>query len=121
MTRENQEITLASDLGVSIRSGNDISDVLMASLEHGGLILTETDLCSEFFDLRTGLAGEALQKFVNYHAKVAIVVSGRDSYGERFSELMREHNTHPLVRFFASEDDAKAWLHTSQPKGAGDK
>ena len=105
-----QEITFASSLGISIKSGNDVSDMLMASLEHGGLILTEADLCPEFFDLRTGLAGEALQKFVNYQARIAIVMASSDSHGERFSELMYEHTVHPLIRFFTSEDEAKAWL-----------
>jgi len=30
-----------------------------------GIILREEDLAPEFFDLRSGLAGELLQKFVN--------------------------------------------------------
>src|SRR5690554_5524367 len=37
------------------------------------IILNKPALCEEFFDLRTGLAGEILQKFINYHIKVAIV------------------------------------------------
>jgi hypothetical protein len=107
---EYNEFAVASELGISIRSPNDISNVLLASLENGGLILTESELCPEFFDLRTGLAGEALQKFANYRARVAFVVKQHDSHGERFSELMREHSRHPLVRFFGSDGDAKAWL-----------
>jgi hypothetical protein len=94
----------------TIRSLSDISDALGASLKQGGLIVTEADLCPEFFDLRTGLAGEVLQKFVNYRARLAIILSDSGAYGERFSELVFEHRRHPVVRFFGSEADARKWL-----------
>lgn len=112
---EQRNFAIASDLGLSIRSANDISDVLVACMDHGGLVLTQSELCPEFFDLRTGLAGETLQKFANYHARVAIVVERDDSIGERFMELMREHRTHPLVRFFSSGGEAESWLQTALP------
>ena len=107
---DNSKYAPASAPGIAIRSANDISDVLMASLQNSGLILTESELCPEFFDLSTGLAGEALQKFVNYQARVAIVVPDRDSHGDRFRELMHEHRRHPLVRFYTSVEEAAAWL-----------
>ena len=94
----------------TIRSFKDIPDALVASMEQGGLIVSEADLCSEFFDLRTGLAGELLQKFVNYGARLAIVLSDSKAYGERFSELVYEHRTHAVIRFFGSESDARQWL-----------
>jgi hypothetical protein len=94
----------------TIRSLSDISNALAASLKQGGLIVTEADLCPEFFDLRTGLAGELLQKFVNYRARLAIILSDSGVYGERFSELVYEHRQHPVVRFFGSESDARKWL-----------
>jgi hypothetical protein len=94
----------------TIRSVNDISPALGASVKQGGLVVTEGDLCPEFFDLRTGLAGEVLQKFVNYRARLAIVLADPQAHGERFGELVYEHRTHALVRFFATESDARAWL-----------
>ena len=109
MTEESR-FAVASELGLAICSANDVSEALVACIEYSGLLFTESELCPEFFDLRTGLAGEALQKFANYRARVAIVVEKYDAYGNRFRELMYEHRTHPLVRFFASEEAAKAWL-----------
>ena len=94
----------------TIRSFNDIPDALVASVEQGGLVVTEADLCLEFFDLRTGLAGELLQKCVNYGARLAIVLPDPKAYGERFSELVYEHRTHAVIRFFSSESDARQWL-----------
>lgn len=110
---KNHHILTARESGLSIRSSTDVSVVIGACLDADGLILTEEDLGAEFFDLRTGLAGEVLQKFVNYRLHVAIVVPRPELHGERFVELAREHATHPMVRFFRTENAARAWLATS--------
>lgn len=95
---------------MQILAAGDISSALSASVEAGGLILDEKDLSPDFFDLRTGLAGEVLQKFTNYRARLAIVVANAAAYGSRFSELAYEHRTHKAVRFVGSETLARQWL-----------
>jgi len=109
---EERTILIASDSGIAIRSFNDISDALAACFPAKGLILAESDLAPEFFDLRTGLAGELFQKFTNYKKRVAIVLPEPKVYGERFSELAFEHASHSMIRFVRSQDEAKAWLET---------
>jgi Domain of unknown function (DUF4180) len=104
-------IVIASENGISIRSYADISAAVGASLGRR-LILSEDDLGPDFFDLYTGLAGELIQKFVNYRVRVAIIVPKPDAYGERFSELAYEHASHPTVRFVRSIDEAKHWLQS---------
>ena len=94
----------------TIRSSSDINDALVKGIGQGGVVATEEDLCPEFFDLRTGFAGELLQKFVNYRVRLAVVISDPSAYGERFSELVSEHATHGSVRFFRFEEDARLWL-----------
>jgi hypothetical protein len=37
------------------------------------IILNKSAICEDFFQLKTKLAGEVLQKFVNYHVRLAIV------------------------------------------------
>lgn len=37
------------------------------------LIVDKSCILEEFFNLRTGVAGNILQKFINYHKKIAIV------------------------------------------------
>ena len=107
---EARRILIASDSGISIRSFSDVSDAIGACFGAAGLILAESDLSPEFFDLRSGLAGEALQKFVNYRVRVAIVLPDPQAYGERFSELAYEHRSHSMIRFVRSKDEANAWL-----------
>lgn len=94
-----------------IDSSNDIPDALAASIDGGGLVLDEKQFGPDFFDLRTGLAGELFQKFTNYRARLAIVVADESAYGSRFSELIHEHRTHKQARFFTSAQLARQWLN----------
>jgi hypothetical protein len=95
----------------TISSPADIADALGASIDAGGIVLDEMQLGPDFFDLRTGLAGEVFQKFTNYRARLAIVVADESAYGSRFSELIYEHRSHKQVRFFASAQRARQWLN----------
>jgi Domain of unknown function (DUF4180) len=107
---EGCKILVASDSGISIRSFRDISDAITACFGTDGLILTEDDLAQEFFDLRSGLAGELFQKFINYKLRMAIVLPAPEAYGERISELAYEHKSHNMIRFVRSKDEAETWL-----------
>lgn len=103
-------ILVASDAGISIRSSADIQDALAACSGSQGLILTQDDLAPDFFDLRTGLAGELFQKFINYKIRLAIVLPNPEDYGERVAELAYEHRSHCMIRLVRSIDGATAWL-----------
>jgi hypothetical protein len=72
---------------VTLQSPKEISAALSVSLEHGGAVVTEQDLSPDFFNLRTGFAGELLQKFVNYRARLAIVLP--DPPAQRLSVCSR--------------------------------
>ncbi|WP_198650539.1 DUF4180 domain-containing protein [Saccharospirillum mangrovi] len=87
-----------------------ISDLLGQASEHGYLLIDEANLPTEFFTLRSGLAGDIFQKFVNYQMALAVLVKDPSVYGDRVVELVREHQRHPLVRFFSDADSAKTWL-----------
>ena len=95
---------------IEIRSMTDIADAISRGLERGALLIDESNLCQEFFDLRSGLAGEQFQKAVNYGTPLAIVISDPQKYGDRFNELVHEHRRHALVRFFPTDFEARKWL-----------
>jgi Domain of unknown function (DUF4180) len=107
---EQYKIILAADAGIFIDSFPTISDAVGKCYSSAGLILTEQDVSPEFFNLRSGLAGELFQKFTNYRLHLALVLQNTDAYGERFSELVLEHRTHPMIRFFNSVDEARAFV-----------
>lgn len=97
-------------MGHRITSMNDITPAIEAAFVCNGLLLADADLGEEFFNLRTGLAGELFQKFVNFRLPLAVVIPHHSSHGDRFSELVHEHRSHPLVRFFPSTELAAEWL-----------
>ncbi|MEW6128922.1 MAG: DUF4180 domain-containing protein [Acidobacteriota bacterium] len=107
---EEPKIIKASDVGIFIRTVGDISDAIAAALGAEGLMLTENELGQEFFDLRSGIAGEFFQKLVNYRIRAAIVLPNPERFGERFSELAYEHASHPMIRVVATQEVANIWL-----------
>jgi Domain of unknown function (DUF4180) len=109
---EERKIIVAADSGIAIRSLEDIPNAIGQCFGAEGLMITDHDLSPEFFNLRTGIAGEFFQKCTNYQLRLAIILQDPSAYGERFSELTYEHKKHPMIRFFDSETDAKAWLST---------
>ena len=106
-------ILVAADAHIRLETVQDIPDLIGACWGMDGLILHESDLASGFFDLRTGLLGELFQKCTNYGLRLAVVVLEPARHGERFSELVHEHRTHKMIRFFASTDEAKTWLSSA--------
>ena len=70
-------------------------------------------LPSEFFQLRTGFAGEFVQRLVNSRLRSAAVFDPVGSYLERFREFLLEARRHPQFRAFDSPRDALAWLAAS--------
>jgi hypothetical protein len=110
---EKNKIIVAADADIFIDSFEAISDAVGKCYSAEGLLLTESDVSPEFFNLRSGLAGELFQKFANYQIRLAIVVKDSAAYGERVSELIFEHRNHSSIRFFNSLTDAKSWLEAS--------
>ena len=113
-----KRMIVAAEAGIAIRSMSDVSDAIAATFGSAGLVLTEFDLCPEFFDLKTGLAGELFQKFTNYQLRLAIVVPNPERYGDRFSELAREHRIHNDIRIVRTRDEADAWIRNFRSDSA---
>jgi Domain of unknown function (DUF4180) len=105
-------VIVAADHNLRIDAMSDIQLLLEAafSADADGVLLTQSDLAIEFFDLRSGLAGELFQKCTNYRLRLALVVAQPATHGERFNELAREHARHTRIRFFAIESEALEWL-----------
>jgi len=60
---------------IIIRKTQDALNILAKSGYRGSdnIILHEKNILSDFFELRSGLAGDILQKFSNYKVRLAIV------------------------------------------------
>jgi hypothetical protein len=109
---------IAAEAGIAIGSLSDIATALGAAFGHRGLLLTESDLSPEFFDLKTGLAGELFQKFTNYRLRLVFVVADPQRYGDRFTELAREHRAHDAIRIVRTREAADDWIDSLPPDSA---
>ena len=76
------------------------------------LLLDRSALLPAFFDLRTGIAGDFVQKLTQYGIRLACVVPDLSAQPERFQEFAREANRGSRARFFESRNGAVAWLET---------
>ena len=66
-----------------------------------------------FFDLSTGVAGELVQKLVNYGVRMAAVVPDLSAHSRPFQDFAREANVGRRFRFFATRAEAVAWLEAA--------
>ena len=99
------EILPESDL---ITSPDDILDI-MAEIGYNGsnkLIIHDKNLHQDFFDLKTGLAGEILQKFSNYRMKLAIIRDFSGFKSKSLKDFMRESNSRGIICFVDSLEKA---------------
>lgn len=70
------------------------------------LVLPKAALSEDFFRLSTGLAGEVLQKFVNYQMKAAIVGDFSAYTSKPLQDFIRESNRGRTVFFLPTEKEA---------------
>lgn len=107
----NKYIEFASDLR-KLSSEQDVVDCISICMENDVYtIILHSDVLSEnFFNLKTGLAGMALQKFINYHVKVAVIIEEVEKLNERFKEMIMEANKGNHFRTFKNIEDAEIWI-----------
>lgn len=77
---------------------------------NGKLLIQSHHLTDDFFNLKSGLAGEFLQKMSNYSIKAAIVLDQSHLEHPRFREMVSESNRQGLIVYFKDQNLAEAWL-----------
>lgn len=78
------------------------------------IILDSTALTVQFFDLKTRLAGEVLQKFSTYQMKLAIIGDFLHVSSKSLRDFIYESNTGRDIFFVASEAQAVSRLAGSE-------
>lgn len=105
-------------------SGDDvhITDVqsaldLIASVKYetdcNRIAISKAALAPEFFDLSTKIAGEILQKFVQYYTKLAIIGDFSAYTSKALRDFIIECNRGNHIFFVADEAEAVSYLTRS--------
>jgi hypothetical protein len=82
---------------------------LMADLyyqNYDTIILHEATIAPTFFDLKTGIAGEILQKFSNYRMRLAIVGNFATYNSKSLNDFIFESNKNKQINFVGSIEEA---------------
>ncbi|MBR9920471.1 MAG: DUF4180 domain-containing protein [Bacteroidetes bacterium] len=95
-----------------IHSTQDAAELLMNCLYSGTnkMILKHTNLDESFFNLKTGLAGDILQKFSTYDGYLAIVGDFSEVKSDSLRAFIRESNKVRRINFVGSVEEGYAVL-----------
>ncbi len=105
---KNKAIAEVISRGIVINNIEDGID-LVGDVYYQGfdkVILHEKNITPEFFDLKTKMAGEILQKFSNYRVRLIIVGDFTRYDSKSLKNFIFESNNGRMVNFLGSFDDA---------------
>lgn len=90
---------------------NNVQDVLdlfgeLYGQYYDGIILYEKNITPDFFDLKTKMAGEILQKFSNYRIRLVIVGDWSKYTSRSLEAFITESNRGKTVNFSSSPTEA---------------
>jgi hypothetical protein len=97
---------------IIISSSSDILDI-MGNIGYENcsrIIIHAESFSGEFFDLRTGVAGDILQKFSNYRMRLSIVGDFSCLTSRSWRDFIRESNRGRTVNFHPTIDEALTGL-----------
>lgn len=107
-------VMLCAPDGSPIADASSATDVIGEALgERAELVAIPAErLAPEFFDLRTGVAGDIAQKFVNYHVRLAIVgdIAGHLDTSKSLSSWVAESNRGTDLWFCPTFDNLRERL-----------
>ncbi len=106
------KIALLKSDKIIIHETQDALDLMAEAGFHNShkIILNEKHLAPEFFDLKTRIAGEILQKFSTYNFQLAIVGDFSIYTSKSLRDFIFESNRYGRINFVSSLEEAKERL-----------
>lgn len=89
-----------------VQSALDLIAMVHYQADSERIVLNKSLLNESFFDLKTRLAGEILQKFINYRVKVAIVGDFSVYTSKSLKDFIYESNNGNDIFFLPTEEQA---------------
>lgn len=109
------DIAVVKSSEILIRDVQSALD-LMATVQYEAgcnrIVINKSLLSESFFDLKTRLAGEILQKFINYRVKVAIIGDFSVYSSQSLKNFIYECNRGTDIFFLPTEQQAIEKLNT---------
>ncbi|MBB6131273.1 DUF4180 domain-containing protein [Mucilaginibacter lappiensis] len=93
---------------IEINNAQDALDILAncAYQDARRIVMYQENITEDFFDLKTTLAGDILQKFSNYNVKLAIVGDFSKYSSKSLRDFIYESNKATRISFVATKEEA---------------
>ena len=107
--KENINVVKIEDERILIFDEQSALDVFMSLAYETGenrFIISKDNLIEDFFDLRTKIAGEVLQKIINYRMKLAIIGDFSKYKSKSLRDFIYECNSGRYIFFVENESEA---------------
>lgn len=95
-----------------LQSSLDLMATIRYETDSDRFVIHKAAINEQFFDLRTKLAGDILQKYINYQMKIAIVGDFSVYDSKSFKDFMFECNKGKDIFFLPTEEAAVEKLAT---------
>ncbi|EJQ44525.1 hypothetical protein IEE_02715 [Bacillus cereus BAG5X1-1] len=89
-----------------VQSALDLMATVQYEADSKRIIIKKSLISESFFDLKTRLAGDILQKFINYRVKIAIVGDFSMYTSKSLKDFIYECNKGKDIFFLATEQQA---------------
>lgn len=105
-------VVLSSETPIITDAQSALDMIASVGYEHNvtKIAINKAAVSEDFFRLSTGLAGEVVQKFVNYGYRIAIIGDFSSYTNKPLREYIYECNNGKHLSFVADEDEAVAKL-----------
>lgn len=111
--RGGSKVAVISSEEIIIANLNDALD-LMADVRYNDcdkMLLRKEQITEDFFELKTRLAGDILQKYTNYEMRIAIVGEFSGYNSKSLNDFIYECNQGSRVFFKSTDEEALDALH----------
>jgi len=108
-----QNITVVQSEDIVFHNAEDAAELLMNCRynDSESIIIYEHNLPPAFFDLKTKLAGDILQKFSTYNGRLAIIGDFSKYDSKSLKDFIYESNKQGRINFVSTIEEAKAALN----------
>ena len=107
-------ISIDEKLIVDVQSALDLAMTVKYETGAAKIIINKSAVCDEFFILSSGMAGEILQKFINYHVRMAIYGDYSQYTSKPLKDFIYESNNGNDFFFVSTKDEAIQKLTETQ-------
>ena len=109
INKDNANIAVISSDDIIISNAQDALDLLaMVRYDHScdKIIMNKKNITEDFFQLKNGIAGEIMQKYMNYEMPIAIVGEFEQYNSKSLKSLIYESNKGNKIIFKSTETEA---------------